>query len=450
MPIRIVKGLDVPLAGAPKQVISDAAEPEHVAVLGGDYVGLRPRMLVNEGDAVKLGQPLFTDRKRPDLLYTSPASGVVSAINRGARRSLLSVVIALEGNEEVTFPSRNQNNLNTLEAGDITDALLQSGLWTAIRERPFNRAADPKGTPSSIFVTTMDSNPLAANPKIIIDEHTDAYLAGLSLVGRLREIPVHVCQSPGIEFPVPDMERLTVNEFSGPHPSGLVGTHIHHLDPLCPGKSVWHLNYQDVIAIGYQFLTGRMWTERIISLGGPAVNEPRLVRTRAGAGLNALTREELSDGNVRLISGSVLSGRHAEGPVAYLGRYHHQVTAIGEGLADPAPSRLKRLLGLAGPSFSFYRAGGVNRSQKFAFGSNRRGDPTVMIPYGGYERVMPLDILPTQLLRSLIVGDIETAEALGCLELDEEDLALCSFICPAKMEYEPLLRETLDKLERGE
>ncbi len=450
MPIRIVKGLDIPIGGVPEQVISDFGEPASVALLGSDYVGLRPHMLVSEGDPVKLGQPLFSDRRHPDILFTAPASGVISAINRGTRRSLLSVVVTLEGDEEFTFPSWPATRLDHLIAEEVTAALLESGLWTAIRERPFNRLADPRGTPNSIFVTAMDSNPLAANPERIICEYSEDYLNGLRIIARLRDVPLHVCQMPGPKLPLPDVSNITVNEFSGPHPSGLVGTHIHYLDPLGLGKCVWHLNYQDIIAIGRQFTTGHLWTKRVVALGGPGVTKPRLARTRLGANLNELTHNELSACEVRVISGSILSGRRAQGAEAYLGRYHHQVTVIAEGSGDPAPSRLHRLLGLAGHSFSIYRAGTPNRTQRFAFGSIRHGDSTVMIPYGGYERVVPLDILPTQLLRALLVGDVETAEALGCLELDEEDLALCSFVCPAKMEYGTLLRSALNQIERGD
>lgn len=450
MPIRIVKGLDIPLSGSPKQEIGDAGEPSSVAVLGGDYVGLRPRMLVSEGDGVIRGQPLFSDRHRPGIHITAPAAGKIRAINRGPRRRLLSVVISPEGHEEVAFRTFPASKLDRLSAEDVTSVLLDSGLWAAIRERPFNRIADPNGSPSSLFVTAMDSNPLAANPKVIIDGHADGYLAGLRVLACLRDVPLYVCQAPGVDLPVPECANITVTEFSGPHPSGLVGTHIHHLDPLSAGKTVWHVGYQDLIAIGKLFTTGQLWTHRIIAMGGPGVANPRLIRTRLGASLNDLTDGQLIEEETRIISGSALSGRTAQGAEAYLGRYHHQVTVIAEGPADPAPSRLKRLMGLAGPSFTVYRAGGSKSTQRFAFGSARHGDPTVMIPYGGYERVMPLDILPTQMLRALLVGDIETAEALGCLELDEEDLALCSFVCPAKMEYGPLLRETLDRIERGE
>jgi len=450
LPIRIVKGLDIPIGGVPEQVISDAGETSAVALLGDDYVGVRPHMLVSEGDTVKLGQPLFSDRRNPDILFTAPASGVVSAINRGARRSLLSTVITLEGDSELRFPSWPMARLDRLSAEEITAALIESGLWTAIRERPFNRLADPRGTPNSIFVTATDSNPLAANPKIIIDEYADDFLAGLRVLARLRDVPLHVCQAPGIELPVPEVASITVNEFSGPHPSGLVGTHIHNLDPLGPGKSVWHLNYQDVIAVGRQFITGRLWTHRVIALGGPGVVRPRLLRTRLGANLDEVTHKELATDATRVISGSVLTGRRAQGAEAYLGRFHHQVSVINEESTDPAPSRWHRLLGLVGHSFSIYRAGTPNRTQRFAFGSIKHANPTVMIPYGGYERVMPLDILPTQLLRALLVGDVETAEALGCLELDEEDLALCSFVCPAKMEYASFLRSVLNQIERGD
>ena len=421
-----------------------------VALLGRDYVGLSPVLRVEVGDRVKLGQPLFSDRKHPDIVYTSPGSGIVVEINRGARRALLSVVVRLEGEEEETFPFWTEGELPGLGRGKVLGVLLASGLWPALRTRPYNKAPAPKAPPHSIFVTAMDTDPLAARPEVIIAQNPEAFGNGLTVVSHLTDGPVFVCKAPSADFPQESSARVSTVEFAGPHPSGLVGTHIHYLDPIGAKKTVWHVNYQDVIAIGKLFTTGRLWTERTISLAGPLVKRPRLVRTRLGADTNALTQGELKDQSNgvgrRIISGSVLSGRKAVKPENYLGRYHNQISVIAEADPDMAEGRRNGHR----EAFSIYglNAAGARPRRNFPFTTAIHGRPTAMVPFGGFERVMPLDLLPTPLLRALLIGDTDMAQALGCLELDEEDLALCTFICPSKLDYGPLLRDALSHIEK--
>ena len=446
MPIRIVEGLDIPIGGAPEQSISEGPEVTSVALLGHDYVGLSPAMRVEEGDRVKLGQALFADRKHPEVLFTSPGSGVVTEINRGARRALLSVVVRLEGDDEESFPSWSEKELTVLRRDQVTETLLASGLWAALRIRPYSRVPAPGTAPHAIFVTAMDTNPLAARPEVVIGENRDAFANGLTVVSHLTDGPVYLCKAPSVELPQGTSDNISVAEFAGPHPGGLVGTHIHFLAPAGARRAVWHLNYQDVIAIGKLFTTGRLWPERIIALAGPVVNRPRLVRTRLGANTDDLTRGELAGVDWRIISGSVLSGRRARKPENYLGRFHNQLSVIAE-----APSVVpKRRLGADRAGFSIYGLSPARGRRKPGnpLTTALHGRPTTMVPLGGFERVMPLDILPTQLLRALLVGDTDMAQALGCLELDEEDLALCTFVCPSKLNYGPLLREALRRIEK--
>jgi Na+-transporting NADH:ubiquinone oxidoreductase subunit A len=443
--MQITEGLDIPIEGMPEQSISDGAGVSSVAVLGGDYVGLSPALQVREGDRVKLGQPLFTNRKHPSVIFASPGSGVVAEINRGARRALLSVVVRLDGDDEESFPSWPREELPGLRRDQVAAALLGSGLWTALRARPYGRLADPETMPRSIFVTAVDSNPLAARPEAVIGEEREAFGDGLTVLSHLTDGPVFLCKAPGADLPLGDSERTIASDFSGPHPSGLVGTHIHFLDPVGAKRTVWHLNHQDVIAIGKLFTTGRLWTGRIVSLAGPVVRRPRLIRTRLGADLAALTRDELEEVQHRVISGSVLSGREARKPEHYLGRYHSQVSVI----ADARPDVRDRWLG--DPEFfSIYGlwASGKRSTRKYAFTTAMHGRPAAMAPFGGFEKVTPLNILPTQLLRALLVGDTDMAQALGCLELDEEDLALCSFVCPSKINYGASLRDALQRIEK--
>lgn len=444
--IKITKGLDIPIAGVPDQQRIDDVTVTRVAIKGDDYPGLRPSMAVQEGERVLKGQLLFEDKKIPGVRFTAPASGIVSAIHRGERRVLQSVVIDIEGDEAVSFPRFARDELATLSRETVETQLIASGLWTALRTRPFSKSPAPGTQPAAIFVTAMDTNPLAADPQPIILARREAFDAGLTLLARLTEGKVHVCQASGGKLGGHPCGQVTFNQFSGPHPAGLVGTHIHFLEPVSLEKQVWHLNYQDVIAIGKLFLEGELWTERVIALGGPQVRQPRLLRTRLGASLDELVNNELLEGENRVLSGSVLNGTQAAGAQAFLGRFHLQVSVLKEG-------REKALLGWVAPGrdkFSITRTtiGHFLKRKLFNFSTDTHGGARAMVPIGSYERVMPLDILPTILLRDLLAGDSDSAQALGCLELDEEDLALCTYVCPGKYEYGPVLRRVLTQIEQ--
>lgn len=441
--INIKRGLDLPIAGAPQQTISDARPVRTVAVLGGDYVGMKPTMAVREGDRVKLGQLLFSDKKAPGIRYTSPAGGVVKSIQRGERRVLLSVEIEVDGDEAETFEQWMPEQLAELSEAQIRQQLIASGLWTAFRTRPYSKVPEVDAKATAIFVTAIDTHPLAADPAVIIQSDSEAFAQGLSLLNRLSDGTTHLCQAPGVQLPTADAE---VTEFSGPHPAGLAGTHIHFLEPVGAHKTVWTIGYQDVIAIGKLFTTGKLNVERVIALGGPQVKQPRLLRTRVGAALSELCEEELKEGDNRLISGSVFSGHKAQGAVAYLGRYHQQVSVLCEG-------RERELLGWLSPGVDRFSLMNIylskfNPKRLFNFTCTTNGSARAIVPVGNYEKVMPLDILPVHLLRALVVGDTETAQKLGALELDEEDLALCTFACSGKYEYGPILRDNLSRIEK--
>jgi Na+-transporting NADH:ubiquinone oxidoreductase subunit A len=446
MHFSIKKGLDLPISGKPEQTIYDGNKVNSVAILGNEYVGMRPTMMVEEGQKVKLGQPLFTDKKNPGVQFTSPGAGTVKAINRGAKRALQSVVIELEGDDEITFEQFDLNKLDNLKRSDITKNLIDSGLWLAFRTRPYSRSPAVDAVPHAIFVTAIDTNPLAADPSIIINEHAEDFKHGLTILSQLTEGKVYVCQAPDTALPVNQKSNIEVHTFSGPHPAGLAGTHIHLLDPVNASKSVWTVGYQDVIAIGKLFTTGRLWVERIIAFAGPLVNKPRLIRTRLGASTQDLVLGEVQNIPSRIVSGSVLHGHTANNWAAYLGRFHNQISVIAEGIE-------RELLGWIRPGgkgkFSSLNVffSSIFGQKEVALTTSQNGSPRAMVPVGVFERVMPLDILPTQLLRSLLVKDTDTAQALGCLELDEEDLSLCSFVCSGKYDYGPALRSNLTQIE---
>jgi Na+-transporting NADH:ubiquinone oxidoreductase subunit A len=446
MRFKLKNGLDIPISGAPEQVLDAGAEVTRVSLLGADYPGLKPVLAVEEGNRVALGQTLFTDKSHPEISYTSPASGVVSRIVRGYRRVLEGVEIRIGGDDELRFDSYPPEELERLTATRVRGLLQRSGLWTALRTRPFSRVPPADGVAQSIFVTAMDSNPLAADPRVVISEYPEDFLYGLQVIQQLTDGSIWICTATGGDIPVPNGTRFKTAVFQGPHPAGLPGTHIHYLSPASLERTVWYLNYQDVIAIGRLFTSGRLWVERLVALGGPAVKRPRLVRTRLGASLGELLRDELIDAEVRVVSGSILAGRRAADAAAFLGRYHLQVSVLREG-------REREFFGWLAPGLNKFSASNAYLSalfpgRKLAMTTTQNGSPRAMIPVEAYQRVMPLRLLPTQLLRAILVGDIVGARELGCLELDEEDLALCSFVCPSKYDYGPALRETLNRIEK--
>ena len=442
--ITIKKGLDVPVKGAPQQVIHDGPSIKTVATLGEEFVGMRPTMFVKVGDRVKKGQVIFSDKKNPGVKFTAQAAGVVKEINRGEKRVLQSVVIEVDGNDQITFTSYSAKELATLSRVNVVNNLVESGLWTALRTRPFSKIPAIDSTVTAIFVSAMDTNPLAANPEVVIGEQEQAFKDGLTILSRLTDGDVFVSKAPGANIPVAG--AVQVNEFAGKHPAGLVGTHIHFLKPVSADKFVWHVGYQDVIAFGKLFTTGELDSTRVISLAGPAAKNPRLVRTVLGANTAELTAGEANDGELRVVSGSLLMGSTANAVHGYLGRYHVQVALILEG-------REKEFVGYMYPGpnkFSVTRAYMSHFFPKKLFNmtTTTNGSERAMVPIGNFERVMPLDILPTMLLRDLVAGDTDTAQKLGVLELDEEDLALCTFVCPGKTDYGVYLRDCLTTIEK--
>ena len=443
----LTKGLDIPLEGAPDQVIRFDPDISHVALLGDDYIGLKPTMLVKEGEAVKLGQPLFTDKKNPGIVFTSPGCGTVKKINRGPKRKFESLVIALEGNEEITFPGLSGREINTIQPDEIRTTLLESGLWCGLKTRPYGKIPTVDAYPTSLFVTAIDTTPLAADPQVILTKHREDFSLGLNILRHFLSVPLNLCVADDFDPSGLDTEQMDLFCFSGPHPAGLPSTHIHFIDPVHAKKEVWHICYQDVIGIGHLFRTGRISTERIISLTGPGISSPALARTRSGASITELCRDITSEPlEYRVVSGSVLDGRQAIDAHAYLGRYHRQVSVITEGSGRGFLNWLKPggdRFSITGLFLSTFLPG-----KKFAMNSAAWGGERAIFPLGSYEKVMPIDIVATSLLKSLAVGDIEKSEALGCLELIEEDVALCSFVCPGKNNYGPMLREILTIMEK--
>jgi Na+-transporting NADH:ubiquinone oxidoreductase subunit A len=437
------KGLNLPITGAPASgKIHDAAPVNTVAVLGGDYIGLKPRISVSEGDVVAAGDPLLAHKDMMDVKVVSPVSGRVKAINRGARRVLLSVEIEVDSSAVEPKDFAAVGDVST-RAG-LVERLCAAGLWTSFRTRPYSKVPAADAAPAAIYVNAMDTEPLAGDPAVVIADAGDAFAQGLAALTKLTEGATYLCHAQGAN--VPSADGVTVATFSGPHPAGLAGTHMHFLEPPSASKTVWTVGFQDVIAIGRLLETGKIDASRVVALSGPLCDKPRLVRTVEGASLLDLTKGEISsDLPVRLVSGSVLSGQAGEEVLTFLGRYARQVTIMEEdhkqipmGWIRPMPSKYS-LLPALGSAFS---------KKLYPLSTNLNGGRRAMVPLGTFENLMPQDFLPTQLLRALLVMDTDESQKLGALELDEEDLGLVGFSCPAKYEYGEALRDSLTKIER--
>lgn len=442
--IELRKGLELPITGQPSNEIDDSKRITSVAVTGFDYTGMKPSMLVKVGDQVKIGQTLFSCKKNVGLMFTSPAAGTIKTINRGEKRAFQSIEIELASSEDhVDFKAFQNKAATDYSDNEVKALLIESGAWTSIRQRPFEKVADLTANPSAVFINAMDTNPLAPEPYIYINENFEDFVAGVKVLSKLTSGNTYVCQDK--MAPIKMIDGVKSELFGGPHPAGNVGTHIHFLDPAGAEKPVWHVGYQDAVAIGTLFRTGKLNTNRLITLAGPFANKPRYVRTRVGANISELVSGEIKS-DARVISGSVFHGRQQDDAFNFLGHYHNQISVIEEdttreflGWKRPGPNKF---------SVKNVFLAKLIPNKKFAFGTNTYGSLRAMVPVGSFEKVMPMDILPTQLLRSLVAKDTDYAQDLGALELSEEDIALLTFVAPGKVDFGPILRENLTIIEK--
>lgn len=448
----IRKGLDLPLAGAPAQVVEPARAVTRVALLAADALGAKPAFAVEPGARVARGQLLFEDRKSPGVRWTAPAAGTVEALHRGERRAFASLVIAVDADADadpeaaVRFAAFTGKPAPALARAEAVALLAESGLWTSLRERPFSRVPSPQTTPRAIFVTAIDTHPHAPDLTRVLEGREAAFGVGLAVLTRLTDGQVHVCTARDFPLPLPALPQVRAHWFAGPHPAGTAGLHIHRIDPVDAAHRAWHVGAQDVAAIGELFTSGRLDVARVVAIGGPGALRPRLLRTRIGASLDELTAGETHPGEQRVVSGSVLGGRTAMGAaLGFLGRFHQQVAIVPEHVE-------RELFGWITPGFAKFSiwnvVAGRFLDRPLALNTTTNGGRRSMVPIGSYERVMPFDLLPSFLLRALASKDLERAEALGVLELDEEDLALATFVDPGKTEWGPLLREMLERLAK--
>ena len=439
--IRLKKGLDLPISGAALCEVTKRVAPGLVAVKPTDFRGMVPCLLVKEGDSVKAGTPLFADKKNPAMVFCSPVSGAVDAIVRGEKRKLLEVRVKADGkNEAVAFDVPKASSLGKAE---MTDLLLRCGVWPCIKQRPFGVVADPAATPKAVFISGMNTAPLGADPAFALKDDVADIQAGVEALGRLTEGGVHL-SLPAKDFAANELHKLTgvvFHAFEGPHPAGNVGVQINHISPINKGETVWTVDLHLVAVIGRLFRKGVYDTRRVIAVAGPAAVNPSYVEVPAGVSMHDLA-EYFGEGDIRIVSGDVLSGE-AVGRDGFLGFFHNQVSVLKEGhyfemFGWMNPFRAKKFsVSRAYPAF-------LRCKKRYDMDTNENGGERPFLMNDVYDKVLPMDIYPLYLFKACLAGDIEKMENLGIYEVIEEDVALCEYVCPSKIEIQNIIRQGID------
>ena len=428
------------MSGIPNTDIVSAAAPKNVSILPISFRGVKPKLMVDEGDQVKIGSPLFFDKTKPEVRWASPASGNVTSIQFGARRVIEKIEITVENNDKVSIQTLSQGEFESASRKPILDKILKANLFPLIRQRPFNKVADPKDIPRDIFISGHNSAPLSVDLSRLIKDEKDIFQTGLNVLKKLTEGNVYLTLGSSMEF-----DNVITQTISGPHPSGNVGIQIHHTKPLRPGDVIWSVNAQHVITLGKLFQTGSYDPTVIVSIGGSGATNPSTVKTIMGVNIGLLVEEQNLKEPIRLISGDVLTGKTVEN-ADFLGFYDSSVSIINDdvkrpflGMLSPGSSRTKYSLTNAFLSFG---------NKAFNFTSSQNGELRAMVPLNAWEDVLPLDIYPNPLYRAILAQDIEEMEKLGIWECDDEDFALCSFACPSKIDVGGVVRDGLDLMEK--
>ena len=428
------------MSGIPNTDIASAAPPQNVSILPSSFRGVKPKLMVEEGDQVKIGSPLFFDKTKPEVSWASPASGNVTSIQFGARRVIEKIEITVENNDKVSIQTLSQGEFESASRKTILDKILKANLFPLIRQRPFNKVADPKDIPRDIFISGHNSAPLSVDLSRLIKDEKDIFQTGLNVLKKLTEGNVYLTLGSSMEF-----DNVITQTISGPHPSGNVGIQIHHTKPLRPGDVIWSVNAQHVITLGKLFQTGSYDPTVIVSIGGSGATNPSTVKTITGVNIGLLVEEQNLKEPMRLISGDVLTGKTVEN-ADFLGFYDSSVSIINDdvkrpflGMLYPGSSRTKYSLTNAFLSFG---------NKAFNFTSSQNGELRAMVPLNAWEDVLPMDIYPNPLYRAILAQDIEEMEKLGIWECDDEDFALCSFACPSKIDVGGVVRDGLDLMEK--
>ncbi|MFH1319846.1 MAG: Na(+)-translocating NADH-quinone reductase subunit A [Bacteroidota bacterium] len=443
--VKIRKGLNIKLQGEAEKVFIDLPFSKTYALKPPDFIGIKPKLLVNTGDVVKAGTPLFYDKDNEKVMFTSPVSGEVLEIHRGAKRKILEVKVLAD--KEISYVPFKKADPNDIGRENIIDAMLKSGVWALVRQRPFSTIANPADNPKAIFISAFDTNPLAPDNDFILHGKGEIFQTGLDAIAKLTSGKIHlnINADTTTSKVFTNSKKVEINEISGPHPAGNVGIQIHHIDPINKGDVVWYLSPQDVLIIGRLFLEGRFNASRIVALTGSEAKKRKYYKTMIGASIEEMIAGNPISDKPRYISGNVFTGTKIEAD-GYVGFYDTQVTVIPEG-DEP------EFFGWITPGlnkFSMSRTflSWLMSNKKYSLNTNLHGEKRAFVVTGQYEKVLPMDIYPVQLIKSIIIGDIELMENLGIYEVSEEDFALCEFVCTSKINVQEIIRQGLDLVKR--
>ena len=440
--IKIKKGLNIKLQGKAEKIFMKADPAEKYALKPTDFHGLIPKLVVKQDDLVKAGSTLFYDKSNPEIKFSSPVSGKVAEIRRGERRKILEVIIESDNKyDQIDFGKESSENLTKEK---VTAKMLESGLWPFIRQRPYGIIANPEDTPTAIYISAFDTAPLAPDLDFIVTGNEEDFQAGINSISKLTSGKVYL--NVDADYPATSIfnrvSKVKITKFKGVHPAGNVGIQIHHIKPINKGEIIWYLYPQDVITIGRLFKKGIYDASRVVALTGSEVHKPRYYRLLSGSIITPVIKDNIKkDKDVRYISGNVLTGTQVSSN-GYLGFYDSQISVIPEG-------NNKEFFGWALPGFGKYSKSRtffswLTPNKEYKLNTNLHGGERAFVMTGQYEKVLPMDIYPVQLLKSILAGDIEKMENLGIYEVIEEDMALCEFICTSKIEVQQILRKGLE------
>ena len=443
--IKLKKGLNINLSGEADKVYANVPTSKLYVVKPTDFHGLTPKLVVKEGDKVMSGSTLFFDKYNESIKFSSPVSGEVTSIVRGAKRRIMEVVITSD--DEIKYKAFEKIDNANLFRDQIVNHMLESGVWPFIRQKPFDVIANQNDVPKSIVISSFNTEPLSADNDFVLHGLEKEFQNGIQILSKLTDGKVHLNvdgnTNPSKVFT--DTKGVVLNKFSGPHPSGNVGVQIHHIDPINKGDIVWYLYPQDVLAISRLFSEGKYDVSRIVALTGSQVKKPRYYRIIAGSTITNMIEDNLKQGQSRFVSGSALTGKRIpqDGSIGF---YDTQVTVIPEG-------NYQEFLGWLAPGlnkFSMSKAyfSWLMPSKKYDLDTNYHGEERAYVVTGQYEKVLPMDVYPMQLIKACLIEDIEAMENLGFYEVSPEDLALCEFVCTSKMEVQSIIREGLDLIKK--
>ena len=427
------------MRGIPSDETSLNIFPEKVSLSPQQFRGIKPKLIVREGDKVKTGSPLFFDKLKPEVKWASPSNGVVTSIHFGDRRIIEKIEIAVEDKKPESYKSFSSSELNAADREAVMKNILDACIFPLIRQRPFNKVADPNDVPRDIFISAYNTAPLSVNVSKVIQNSKDQFQAGLTALSKLTEGSVYLTSQNPMEF-----DNATNVTIEGPHPAGNVGIQIHHIKPINPGEVIWTVNAQHVITIGKLFQNGHYDPGCIVSIGGSGSSNPQTVTALTGASIESLLKDQLLDGSQRIISGDVLTGKRVISD-DYLGFYDSSVAIIDDDVKRPFLGMLA--VGSSSTKYSLTNTFLSTRTDEFNFTTSQNGELRAIVPLNAWEKMLPMDILPNPLYRAILAQDIEEMEQLGIWECDDEDFALCSFACPSKIDVGSVIRDGLNLLE---